>query len=160
RIKVYHQLDDSSVEFTEFREVVDKVLTAYKMLHEIVKAAADRVATRVYDAGVRQHQMNEPDVQEVVGQLVDEEQPLALALNAGAREIIFADRAQLLAAQCLEGQRVTQLFSAGARGDALGERRHVRQLHGALDLRVARENLLDECRAGARQADDENRIRC
>src|SRR5262249_49572755 len=40
-----------------------------------------------------------------------------------------------------------------------GDAHHVRQLHRALDERMARQDLLDERRAGARQADDENRIR-
>ena len=39
-----------------------------------------------------------------------------------------------------------------------GDRDQLGQLHRALDLRVARQDLLDQRRARARQADDEDRV--
>src|SRR4029077_7201746 len=116
------------------------------------------MAPGVDDAGVRQYQVDEPGMQKVVRQLVDEARLALLALDAGALQILLADSAQLLDRQPRERLRIAQRLSAGALADGLRECRHVGQLHRALDLGVTGENLLYQRGARARQADDEDRI--
>ena len=53
-------------------EIVGEVLAAREMLLEGGEAAAERMAARVDDLGVRQDQLDQADVQEVVRHLVDE----------------------------------------------------------------------------------------
>src|SRR5205807_4238047 len=134
------------------------MLAAREMLLERREAAAERMAAGIDDAGIRQHQVNEADVQEVVGQLVDEVRSPGLALDARAREVLFAQPAQLLGGARREYLRVAWAAVSRLRPDAVSECRHVGQLHGAFDLRVARENLLDQRRASPRQSDDEDRV--
>src|SRR5439155_21149673 len=70
----------------------------------------------------------------------------------------FPERAQLSGGQCLEHLRVAGAAVGRLCPDAVREHRHVGQLHGALHLRVAREDLLDQRRACPRQSDDEDRV--
>ena len=58
------------------------------------EAAAQRVAARIDDLRVRQDQVDQADVREVVRHLVDEERPAVLALDARALEVLLAERAQ------------------------------------------------------------------
>ena len=54
------------------------------------------MAARVDDLRVRQHQVDQPDVREVVRHLVDEERRAGLAMDARALEVVLAERAQLV----------------------------------------------------------------
>src|ERR1700746_2381055 len=87
--------------------------------------------------------MNEADVQAVFRHLVDEERCGALAHTARALEIALAERAQLRAAEArhrLEEARAR--FRSAALGQLARDLRHIRQLHGPLDARVARRGLV------------------
>jgi len=128
----------------QLRQIVGEVLTACEVLLERGEAATERVAAGVDDARVGQHQVNETQVQEVVWQLVDEEGAAALALDAGARQVVLTERAQLMRLQRCKRFRIAQPAGAAAGTEAVGDGRHVRQLHGAFDLRVAGKHLLDE----------------
>src|SRR5204862_1222105 len=65
--------------------------------------------------------------------------------------------AQLSGGQSLEHLRVAGAAVGRLCPDAVREHRHVGQLHGALHMRVAREDLLAQRRACQRQSDDEDR---
>ncbi len=57
---------------------------------------------------IRQHQMDEADVAEVVGHLVDEE-GLAAAVDARVFEILLAERAQLSGVQLAQHGGIARL---------------------------------------------------
>src|SRR5262249_40929711 len=117
------------------------------------------LAPGVDDLRVRQDEMNQADVPEVVRHLVDEER-LAGAEHLRVREVLLAVAAQIFERQLVEhvriARRLAQLLSAV---EPMDETRNIRELHRALDLRVRRQDLLEQRRAGARQADDEDRVR-
>ena len=122
------------------------------MLLEVGKAAAERVSARVDDLRTRQDQVDQADMHPVVGQLVDEERLVALALDAGAFEIFLAQRAQFVWLDTVQ--------PALARADPGGECRDVGQFHRAFNLAVAGQDLLDQGRTRTRHADNEDRIGC
>ena len=140
-----HELDVVAVVAADLGEVVGEILAAREMLLEAGEAAAERMPARIDDLRVRQHQVDEPDVREVVRHLVDEERRRRFALDARLREIPLAERAQLVRGELLERARIGGAVRArGARADHARQHRDVGQLHGAFDLRVRGEDLLDE----------------
>src|SRR6266853_1679421 len=153
-----HELDVVAIVTAEFGELVGKILAAGEVLLEAGETAAERMAARVDNTRVGQHQVYESQVQEIVWQLVDEEGAAVLALDSGAREIVLTERAQLGRLQGRQSFRVAHAVGP-ARAHRMGHGGNVGQLHGAFDLRVTRQDLLDERGARAWQADDEDRIR-
>ena len=96
---------------------------------------------------------------EVVRHLVDEER-LAGAVDPGVGEIFLAQPQKLRGASAPPGRPDSADCRSGLAAlqfvhDALD----VGQLLRALDLRMRRQDLLEQRRARARQADDEDRIR-
>ena len=83
----------------------------------------------------------------------------ALALDARALEVLLTQLAALRGTQIRQRLGVGGLsFFARAALEGARDRHQVGQFHSPFDCRVARQNLLQQRRAGARQADDENRI--
>ena len=109
--------------------------------------------------GVRQDQVQQADVREIVRQLVGEERPAGDAERAGLVHVLAPVRLEVLAAQVDDGFRVALVVRPIA-ADGVREPHQHRQLRRALDLAVARQDLLDQRRARARQADDQDRVRC
>src|SRR3974390_246460 len=95
RIDVRHQFDAITVVAAKIGKGVGKVLAAGEMLLERREAAAERVPSSVDDLRIRQNQMNQPDVQPIVGHFIDEKRYDRLAINPGGRQIPFAKSAQL-----------------------------------------------------------------
>src|SRR5579863_6820365 len=156
--KVLHQRGVITVVAADVLERVGEILSTGEVLLEAREATAERVAPGIDDACVRQDQLNESDIKPVVRHLVDEERRTALAVRASALEVALAELAQARGWERREGCQELGI-SATLADDLARDERQIRQLHGALDLRVAGEYLLDERRAGARQADHEDRVR-
>src|SRR5208282_6101633 len=72
-------------------------------------------------------------------------------------EIALCERPDAFGFERLDRREERRLVLVSA-GELACDLRHVGQLDRALDLRVTRENLLEQGRARARQADDEDRI--
>ena len=117
------------------------------------------MAAGVNDFGVRQHQVDEPYVAEVVGHLVDEEGRL-LAVDAGVLDEVLAEAGEV---RRLELWQHSRILAGGADflppAQAARQRQDVGQLQGAIHLAVGGQNLFQEGGAGARQAQDENGVR-
>ena len=99
--------------------------------------------------------MNEPDVEEVGGQLVGEPWPLARML-AGRGDVRFADRPQLIRAEFRDNVGITAPRSRTFL-EPVDHGREVGKLAATADLRMTGENLLDQRRTRARHANDEYR---
>ena len=98
---------------------------------------------------------------EVGRHLVDKARPAEYAGRTGLREVAVAEGGQLRAVELRDRRRVgRRLAGALQRAELQGEARDVRKLPRAFHLRMAGENLLEERGAGARQSDDEDRVRC
>ena len=95
RVEVRHELDVVAIEAAHVREVVAEVLAARVVLLEVREAAGQRMAAGVDDLRVRQHEVDHPDVQEVVRHLVDEERAIRLAMDARALDVALAELPQL-----------------------------------------------------------------
>ncbi len=155
-----HQLHVVAVVAADVREVEGEMLAAREMLLEGREAAGQRVAARVHDLRVRQHQVNQAKVREVVRHLVDEVGRRRFALHPRLLEITRAQGGELGRAHGREHLGVLRFLRLAAPAAKLAsDADDVRQLHGALDLAVRREDLLEQGRARARQADDEDRVR-
>ena len=72
------------------RRGVAEVLAAREVLLEVREAAGQRMPARIDDLRVRQDQVDQADVREVVRHLVDEERAIRLALDARALEVALA----------------------------------------------------------------------
>src|SRR5579883_1361007 len=127
------------------------------MLLERGETARKRVAARIDDARVRQQQVDQTDIQAIVRHLVDEDRRTALAVHARAGEVALGELEYLGRPEPLDRGAVHLCALLGA-GELMGDLWQGRQLDGALDLRVACEDLLEQGRARPRQTHDENRI--
>ena len=89
--------------------------------------------------------MDQADMQKIVRHLVNEERCGALALNARLRKVTLTEPAQLIVAQGLQTSRVAvPIATAWAPGQLARKGGDIGQLHRAFDLRMTRENLLDQ----------------
>ena len=156
-----HQFHVVAVEAANVREVVAEALAPRVELLEVREAAGERVTPRIDDLRVRQHQMDHPDVQEIVRHLVDEVRAAGLALDPRALDVLLAELAQALPRSLPPAPRrrrrssseAASVRSSLAMPMISGSSR--RPFHG----RMAGQDLLEQRRAGARHADDEDRIR-
>jgi hypothetical protein len=76
--KVRHQLDVVAVVAADVVEAIAEGLPAREVLLEAREAACQRVPPRVDDLRVRQREVDQADVREVVRHLVDEERRAVL----------------------------------------------------------------------------------
>ncbi len=158
RIPVTHELEVSAVVTRDVLDAVGELLAVGEQLLEVAEAAGHRLAPCIDDACVRQHEVYQTDVPEIVRHLVDEVR-LAGAVDTGLAEVVRSQLAQVLGTQALQDARIARLVRLGPKAaQAADELLHVGQLLGALDLRVRGQDLLEERRARARQPDDENRV--
>ena len=92
-VEVRHQPDVVHVEAGHVHELIAEQLAARVKLLEIREATGERMPARIDDLRVGEDGVNHPDVEEVVGHLVDEERPRGLALDAGVFHVLLAQRA-------------------------------------------------------------------
>ncbi len=158
-VEMRHQRHVVAVVPADIVEAVAEILSPRELLFENREATAERMAAGIDDPRVRQRQVNQSDVHEVVRHLVDEERRARLALHARALQVLLAHRTQLGCAHGAEYFRILQRRVARPpRLEAARQRDHVVQLHRAFDHGMARQDLLDQRRSGARQPDYEDRI--
>src|SRR3569833_1114616 len=159
-IEVRHELDVVDVIAADVVEGVAEALAPGEMLFESGEAISQRVAPDIDVPRARLHQVDEADMPEVVRHLVDEEWRGCLTLHTGSYEILLTERAQALGSQCADDLEILAgPIVLSARLETARQRDHDVQLHRALHEGVARQNLVDESGAGARQSDDEYGIR-
>src|SRR5580658_11015272 len=72
-VPVAHELEVGAVVARDVVDAIGELLALREQLLEIAEAAGHRLAPCIDDAGIRQHQVDEPEVAEVVRHLVDEE---------------------------------------------------------------------------------------
>src|SRR4051812_47199864 len=102
--------------------------------------------TGIYNLCVRQDQMDEADIKEIAGLLVDKERAVELAMQARRRQIFFAERAQRLARQVCERRNV---FGPRGRisvmiGQTRSQAGNVRQLCRSFYAGMAGKDLFDK----------------
>ena len=102
--------------------------------------------------------MNQPDMAEIVGHLVDEER-LVAAKNLRFRQIARTQLGAIRRRHLFQGAGVARMIQV--RITTLQLQHHARnfgQFLGAFDQRMRGQNLLQKRGAGARQAQDKNRV--
>ena len=131
-----HKIDIVAVVAANLGQPVGEVLTLAEQLLEAREATGHRVTSGVYDLCVGQHQVDEADMPEVVGHLVDEE-GCALAMDGCVANVGLAEVAQFIWGQfCQIGGIERFVIDATATIQAVGQGKDVGQLHRSLDLRV------------------------
>ena len=158
-VPVIHHLDVVAVVKPCIREVVGELLALGKQLFETAEAAGHGVTARVDDRCIGQDEMDQPDVPEIVRHLVDEERR-SLAMDAGIVDVFLAERFEFFIGQFGKYAgvfRCTVLPRPAPQ--PLRQRQDVGQLQRPIDLRMRRQDLLEQRRSGARQSDDEDRVR-
>ncbi len=109
------------------------------------------MAARIDDLGLGQDELDEGDVQPVVGHLIDEERPVGPPLHARSLQIFLAKVAP--------GGRIQVEHSLRIVAHLPRQHRNVLKLGRALDQAVAGKDLLEQRRARPWQADDEDGVR-
>ena len=120
-IPMPHELQIGSIVARDILEAVGELLPLREQLLEIAEAARHRLAPRIDDPGVRQHQVDEPQVPEIVGHLVDEERngaALAAAVDPRAVEVLPSERREILRAPTARGRADSVSRSDPDRGRA------------------------------------------
>ena len=150
-----HQRLVFEVVLADLGELEGEGLALGEVLAVAAQARVHGMAARVDDPGVGQDQVQQPDVGEVVGHLVDEVARVTRAMQRGALQVFRPERMQVLGAQLAHALRIIEAVAAIAaqrRRDAA----EVGQLAGAFDQAVARQYLLQKRGAGAWQPEDED----
>jgi hypothetical protein len=102
---VIHELDVIAVILARIREVVGKFLALCEQLLVAAEATGHRMAARVDYLRVRQNQVYQADVPEVVRHLVDEER-CALAMYAGIVDEFPAEGVEFFVRQLVQNARI------------------------------------------------------
>ena len=135
-----HELEIGPVIAGDILDAIGELLTFRKQLPQVTNTARHGIAAHVDDFGVRQHEMNEPDVAEVVRHFVDEEW-LSLTVSARVHDVAFSEPAEFFGRKFGQNSRVTIIFKPPYfNHDALDVGEFVRPF----DQRVRGEDLLDE----------------
>src|SRR5688500_18359269 len=116
------------------------------------------MAARVDELRVRQDQVHESDVREIVWQLIREERPAGRAVIPCLLDVLLPVRAEVLRSQLEDGFRIDDMVTPIA-ADGVGDTAQRRKLGCAFDQAMTGENLLDQRRPRARQPDDEDWVR-
>ena len=135
-VPVVHQPHVILVVLADFMQAVGEFLAAGEQLLEAAETTGHGLAPRVDDAGIRQDQVNQADVPEIVGHLVDKPGRVT-AMNARVIEISLTELRGLLRAHLCKHGRVTRLIIDFAPpGQAKCQGGDIGQFKGAIDLRV------------------------
>src|SRR3984893_16566726 len=94
-VPVSHELEVRTVVTRNVIYAVSELLAIREQLLEVAEATRHRLATRIDDARVGQHQVNQTDVPEVVWHLVDEKRPPA-SVDSRAGQIFLSKLAAVL----------------------------------------------------------------
>ena len=97
-IPVGHEIDVIGIVVADLGQSVGKLLPLREQLFEAGKAAVHRRAARIDDSGVGQDELDQSDMPEVVGHLVDEERRTA-AMDPRVFDEFGSEGCKLLAAQ-------------------------------------------------------------
>ena len=98
-------------------------------------------------------------MEEVVGHLVDEEGRFA-TVGAGVFDELLAEAAEVVRIEFGQNARIARRFAGLVlAAQTFGQIQDVVQFHRPVHRRVGGQNLLQERRTGARQADDEDGVR-
>src|ERR1700686_1715295 len=158
-IPMSHQLEVGSVVTRDILDAVGELLALGEQLFQIAETARDGFAPCVDDLGPRQHQVNQAQVPKVVRHLVDEVR-LAGTVDPGGVEILLAELPEFLERHLGKDARVARIIQIRVAAlkiadDLLDVGKFLR----ALDLRVRSQDLFEQRRTRARQADDKYGVR-
>src|SRR5882757_793336 len=96
-------MDVVPVVVTDVLEVIAEPDTRLEMLLEVGKTTAERRAPRVDDPRVRQDQVDQSDVEEIAGHLVDEMRFVEPPVGARLHDVPFTNCCELPARQPCDG---------------------------------------------------------
>ncbi len=133
-------------------EIAGECTPLAEKLAETGQAGFHRIAPNDHHSRRRQHRQRRADEIPAQQTLVGEPR-LGLAPARGAREIFAAETLPVFRGGIGHPQWERRMTARGFRVDHLG---HVLDLVRARDLRMRGENLLDQGRTGARNADDQD----
>src|SRR5438874_12665130 len=105
RVPVGHDVDIRTVVAPDVLEAVGELLSRGEELLEVAEGAGERLAAGIDDARVRQDEVDQADVAEVVRHLVDEVR-LIRAVHARVRDVFLAEAQPLRRGEIGEQRRV------------------------------------------------------
>ena len=135
---------------------VSELLPLGEQLLEAGKTAIHRRAPGVDDLRIRQDQVDQADVAEIVGHLVDEE-GRALPVDGRVLDVLLAEGLKLIGGKIVQHLRILRLPCLAA-AQPVGQRQDIGQFQRSVHLAVAGEDLFQQRGTRARQTDDENGI--
>ena len=154
-LPMLHQLAILAVIAAEFAEVVAVRHVVLEQLGERRQAGVDRVAAGVNDLGVGHEHMDQPD-EVIIGQQFVGHSRRAAGAGGDLRDVIVGEQLELGRADLVHHRREPR-----QRGEAVAQLAHrsaeIFDFAGAIDLRVARQDLLGQGRSRSRHPDDEHR---
>src|ERR1700678_2332970 len=109
RFPVPHEVEVRAVVARDVRDAVRELLPGGEQLLQIAETAGHGLAARVDDPGVRQYQVNEADMPEIVRHFIDEVRPVG-PVHARIAQVFLAQPPQVLAARAPQHARGTRVF--------------------------------------------------
>src|SRR5207249_2922267 len=110
-IPVPHELQVGTVVARDVFDAVGEFLAVREQLLEVTETAGHRLAPRVDDPGVGQHQVDESEVPEIVRHLVDEA-CLAGAVDTCIAQVLLAEAAKIRGTHLRQHRRVARVVEA------------------------------------------------
>ena len=98
-VPVVHHPGVITVVLADVFQAISESLPAGEQLLEAGKTAAHRVAPRVDDLAVGQNQVDQSDVLEIIGHLIDKKWVISSALDAGGFQVTLAQLPDLVLGQ-------------------------------------------------------------
>src|SRR6202140_999170 len=157
-VPVSHQLEIRPVVARDALDAIGEFLAARVELLQVAEATRQGFAPRVDDLRIRQHQVYQADVPEIVRHLVNEVW-LAHSVDPRVRQVLLPEAPELLDRHVLQHARVTRVVEVRITPLQLhGHAGNIAKLLRTLHPRVRGEDLFDQGRAGARQTEYEDRL--
>ena len=145
RIPMLHQPQVIGVITPDVIQIVREVLPLREQLLEHREPAGQRLAPGIDDPGIRQDQVNQPDVAEVVGHLVDEMRRARVAVDPGGGDVAVAQRGQFIAGQRGNiGGVAIGIFLPEPPVEPRGNRHDIGQFGGPFHLAVRGKDLFEQ----------------
>ena len=134
-----HHFAVLEIELTEFKQVVGERLALCKMLLKATKTTVHRMTPGVDDFGVRKNGLDKPHVGKIIGHLVREKRRI-LSMSPGLVDVLLTERPQGTWRNI--GQALGKHLTGARLGQALRNKRNVREFAGAIHLGMTGKDLL------------------
>ncbi len=145
-VPMRHQIEIGSIVAGDVGDAIGEFLPLREELFQVAHAAGHRLPPRIDDPRVGKHQVNKPDMAEIIGHLVDETRP-AGAVRFRVAEVFFRKAGEDVGRQVGQNAGISRIVQIRVTPlEVKHDARDVRKFLRAFDLGMRRQDLLEQRR--------------